>query len=46
MARRGAPSKFFSDNATNFVGVANSLNEILKMFTEEHLKNFGKILRN
>ena len=40
VARRGCPHKIYSDNGTNFVGAANSLNEIFKLFaSKQHKEN-------
>lgn len=43
VSRRGCPMKIYSDNGTNFIGAANSLNEIFRLFSgKEHMANLGE----
>lgn len=38
MAQRGKVSEIYSDNATNFKGAANELNNVYKFFKNEQTK--------
>lgn len=43
IARRGSPKKIYSDNATNFIGAKNSLNDVYKLFKEKyHIKQIDE----
>lgn len=41
IARRGKPYKIYSDNATNFIGTRNKLNELQGLFSSE--ENISKV---
>lgn len=46
IGRRGRPQRIYSDNATNFVGAKNELDEIRQFLNAQIKSNFGDILVN